>query len=69
MNLNNPKKIWSTTRQATTQNTSNTSKHIRLKINNNTYNSNTDTFFLANEFNNYFLKMGNHEMGNHTRYI
>ncbi|KAF0755444.1 Uncharacterized protein FWK35_00019400 [Aphis craccivora] len=31
MNLNNPKKIWSTIRQATTQNTSNTSKHIMTR--------------------------------------
>jgi len=39
-------------------------KHIKLKINNNTYNSNTDSFFLASVFNDYFLKKGNHEENN-----
>jgi len=62
-NINNPKKIWSTIKQATTQNTSNPS-NIRLNINNSTYDSNTDPLILANEFNNYFLKMGNHKESN-----
>lgn len=59
-NLNNPKKIWSTIKQAT-QCQSDTAE-ISLKLNNITYNSIYHPSLIANKFNDHFLSMGNHSI-------
>jgi hypothetical protein len=56
---NNPKKIWSTIKEITTQ-TQSHQQNYSLNIHSNIHESNEEPLLIANTFNEHFLTMGNH---------